>query len=364
MNIPEFNFENTTFIINPNRNPKRVKKLQFYLGKSKKTNVIIANNKEHFVKSVQKFYYNYNHYLIIFGGDGTIHTAINALAYEKKIAENNNLKNKAIGFLRGGSGNGIQESYEVAYSLRQELIDFEESIKNNYIIPIDILKIKSGNLKFYSQLVGIGIDAQIINIRNENKFLFGKRKGMIKHGFYNYIKSFLKYFIQKNNFISQYKIEFIDGHYIFFGTRVNAQYNFTKLKRNVDVPLIEIASRPYYGNFFKICPYVICNDGFLDTYLYGFQNKLGILSNLVNIYLGRHHKINKKYANKNKGIIEHYKSKSIKIISSNSFLFHSDGELFHAQKNKESNYSVKVTVLPSKLRFLVPPIFYKKFNPF
>ena len=47
------------------------------------------------------------------GGDGTANEAIN-LFMRESAANPAILKKKAIGVLRGGSGNGIQDSYEVA----------------------------------------------------------------------------------------------------------------------------------------------------------------------------------------------------------------------------------------------------------
>lgn len=354
--------KNTFIIINPKQREKFVKKLIKYLNKEKFNNYTICKTKKELKTEVKKFCISEFKYLLIWGGDGTVHRAVNKLIKEK--IDNKEINNKAIGFFKGGSGNGIQESYEVSGNLKQQILNYKESIQNNYTIATDLIKIQSKDFIKYTQLVGLGLDAEIVEKRMENRYSFGKYKGQVKKGFLNYLFSAIKVFFNKNNFQNNYEITFYNGHYLFFGTRVNSMLPFKKLKRTVSAPFVEIGTRPYYGSMFKICPYVICNDGYMDVYLFCFKHKTTILLNLIDLYLGHHHRINKRFEKKNKGIIEHYKVKKLKIKIYSSMNLHIDGELFECKADKDNPYSLMLEIMPQALNLIAAPGFYKKFHPF
>jgi len=354
--------ENTLVLINPKQREQKVKKLIKLLNDEGFKNYKICPKKKDINREVKNFCVSQFKYLLIWGGDGTVHRAINVLTREKTI--NESLKDKAIGFFKGGSGNGIQESYEISGNIKTQILNYKESIKKNYFITTDLIKITSKDFIKYTQLVGLGLDAEILEERRNNRYSFGKYKDQVKKGFLNYFFSSLKVFFGSNNFLNDYLLTFYEGYYLFFGTRVNAIFPFKKIKRLISAPIVETGTRPYYGNMFKICPYVICNDGYMDVYLYCFKHKLTILLNIIDIYFGQHHRINKRFEKKNKGIIEHYKVKQLKIKVYNPINFHIDGELFKCHAGFNNPYTLTLKILPEELNLIVPPAFYNKFHPF
>ncbi|HBE02936.1 MAG TPA: hypothetical protein DC049_10755 [Spirochaetia bacterium] len=98
--------------------------------------------------------------------------------------------------------------------------------------------------------------------------------------------------------------------------------------------------------------------------IFNFQKLFSMLLNFIDLFFGRHHRINRRFARKHRGIIEHYKVKSVKISKDEPFDFHVDGELFCAEKSKNGKYTVKCRVIGNAVSFLVPPHFFAKFHPF
>lgn len=358
-------FESCYILINPSRFPKIAGYLKKVLKRYDASVVLITGTREDFVERVRDFYHStvFQH-LLIWGGDGTAHLAINIFMKEQLRFPGEFNPGKAIGFMRGGSGNGIQDSYEVPLGILSQIDTYVDSMKNDFTIRNDLMEIISGKEIRYGQLLGVGLDSWILNIRNRRKFRFGRRKGEIIPGIINYARSIIKMFLTKrSDFLKDFNLEFRNGKYIFYGSRVNAQVVIDKLVRDVSVPQIEAGTRPYYAKFFKICPHVICNDGLIDVYVYNFKNKASMMFNFSNMYQGRHNKINNRLARKEEAIIEHYKVEGLTITSAGPFDFHIDGEVFNAKKYKGS-YKINIKVRERAIRFLVPKKFYRKFHPF
>ena len=356
-------FQSCIIIVNPTRYPKAVRKLKKLLKHYKAPKVIITKSKEHFMESVRDFYHNSDYTnLLVWGGDGTANDAINGIIEEKKKDET--VRKKAIGFLRGGSGNGIQSSYEVPIRLEKQVEAYSESMIKGYTIDTDIIKVKTKGQVKYGQLVGLGFDTLVLDRRNNNHYWIGKRKGEIRKGFFNYAQAFVRSFLIEKNFFSHYHLKLFDGCYVYFGNNVNSEYCFKTLIRNIRTPMIEVGIRPYYGSLFKVCPYVVCNDGYIDVYVFGFQTKVSILYNFLDLYRGKFFRINRRFARKELPIIENYKVKEIKIESFEPFHYHIDGELYTADQLKDKKFRLELKVLPRSLTFLVPPAFYRKFYPF
>ncbi len=280
---------------------------------------------------------------------------------------------QAIAFLRGGSGNGIQDSYEVPFSLKHQLSAYSESVENNYVERVDLLAVspldnapdKQESKSEYGQLVGLGFDARVLQKRNSRIWKRGPRAGNPRSGLSNYIQSALAVF--NEGFTDNYfSLELNDGKYAFRGYRVNAEFPFDTLERRCRVPMLEIGTRPYYGKLFKVCPDVVCNDGKIDVYLFNFTDRLSIARNAALLWRGEHGRINKKLIKKGKPVIERYEVSGIVIRSDKPFSYHIDGELRSAPpfaSKGENGYALRVEVCPKSMRFLVPGTFYRKFHP-
>ncbi len=359
-------FESCILLINPYRYPKAVRLLKKSLKRFKAPLVIETRDKQHFIELVTEFSDSDYQNLLVWGGDGTVHEAINALVNsENNQSKSINRSKKSIGFLRGGSGNGIQDSYEVPYSIGKQLNFFAESISRNYKIDVDLMRIEQENSIIYGQLAGFGFDAEVLKQRETRASSLGKSRGMSRSGIFNYIISGLityqYYDFQQRE---SYTLKIHDGKYALRGARVNAEFPISVLEMAVNPVMMEVGTRPYYGRMFKVCPDVVCNDGNMDLYLFNFKEKMAPLFNLFSLWNGRHYKINQRFAKKGKPLIERYEIKKLELSSKTPFHYHIDGELKSVSKKTNGHYGLSISVKPSAISFLVPRTFYKKFHPF
>ncbi|MCX7787574.1 MAG: diacylglycerol kinase family protein [Spirochaetes bacterium] len=341
--------ESCLIVINPNRTPRQIRKLRRLLKPLNPYAIVETKDRQEYLSVVKEFCHSPLQYMIVWGGDGTAHDAINVVMAEGKGQE------KAIGFMRGGSGNGIQDSYEIPFRLKAQVEAFVESIQRNYTIAVDLLRTETEQGIEYGQLLGLGFDVRILQRRNSRTF----HSGEVKPGFLNYfISSALTILTEPLRDGKEYLLEFEEGKYVLRATRINAEMPFRVLRLSSNAPLIEIGTRPYYGRMFKICPDVVCNNGLMDAYLFNFQNKWDILRDLYYLWNGWHHRINYRFARQEKPIIQHFEMKRATLSSHTSFFYHIDGEL------RSSSVPLKVEVVPQVLTFIVPGVFYRKFHPF
>ena len=341
-----------TFLINPTRHPSSARVLKKILKKKTDARIVEASSIENLRKEVWNFCKSDSKYLVIWGGDGTVHQAVNAMM-EKHIP------GKALGFLRGGTGNGIQDSYEIPHFLTKQINTYIDSVKNSYIESVDLLRIDIGGRTVYGQLLGIGYDAQVVKLR---KLLYFKdAHNTVNPGMRYYLFSAFKLF-RKFDFRNTPEIEltFKRGKYALKGIKINAEYPFKTLSRRTNAVITEIGTRPYYGRLFRICPDVVCNDGNMDAYLYQFNSHLTVLLNLISIWNGWHYRINARQAKMRQPLIERYEIKETLIKTGKNVDFHIDGELF----NRGDIDEIHVSISPKAINFLVPGNFYHKFHPF
>jgi diacylglycerol kinase family enzyme len=353
-------FESCMLLINPTRYPQYVKMLKWMLKKIEIPLVIESQSKAHFIESVHQFYQGPYKYLLVWGGDGTAHDAINA--FMSAAQKYKTTIKKSIGFLRGGSGNGIQDSYEVPFFLNNQLHTFAESMSNNYTIDVDLLKVRQNQRIFYSQLVGLGFDVRVLSLRNIQKTF---KAGNIKSGVLNYASSAIKAFFHNDLEAEHYYLfDLHCGKYALRGTRTNAEFPIDVLQLKVKSPMIEIGTRPYYGKLFKVCPDVVCNDGYMDLYLFNFESKMAIIANIVSLWNGWHDKINKRFARKDKPLIQRFEIKQLELHTKGPFDFHVDGEFKTNDISENGKYSLFIEIVPQAISFIVPKTFYAKFHPF
>lgn len=350
-------------IINPNRFPQYVKILKKIVKKFSFLKVIESRNSKHFIDSITEFYFSKVNYLLIWGGDGTAHATINQLTNLKLNNQNDNTK-RAIGFLRGGSGNGIQDSYEVPYNIFNQLKTYIHSINHDYSIDVDLIKADYNGKTEYTQLAGIGIDATILKLRNRDKFKNGPLKGIIKPGLWSYITAAIRIFFRDyNREAREYILKLYYGRYLFQGKSVNAQVGINYLEKKCHPLIIEVGNRPFFAARLKVCPHVVCNNGLMNLYIYNKIARGTLIRNLHHFWIGRHNIINDKFAKKKKPLIEHFELKSCQINSEKPFYFHMDGDLKKVRKSVNGNYNLSFSILPRSITFLVPEVFYNKFHP-
>ncbi|MBN1685272.1 MAG: sphingosine kinase [Spirochaetales bacterium] len=357
-------FHSCAFIINPSRYPEYAKILKKILRRSEVPFVRESTSKEHFIELVRDFCRSDYRYLLVWGGDGTAHDAINTVTSEME-ADPEIGRKKSLGFLRGGSGNGIQDSYEVPVGIRKQIETYADSMNNSYVVDVDLLETSHGNRRSYCQLVGIGFDANLLRRRQEKRYRFGKKHGLVRTGMFAYIMAGLSTFQKDFRSLSrEFTLTLYDGKFALRGVRVNAEFPLEYLERKVSPVELEAGTRPYYGKLFKICPDVVCNDGFLDLYIYNFDTRLTVLQNVLWLWKGRHDIINRKFAKGEKPLIERYEVTRAEISATEPFDYHIDGEIVRTTEKVDGMYVVNLRIVPQRLSFLVPGAFYRKFHPF
>lgn len=345
--------ESCSVVINPSRTPHLVSRLIRLLERYRARHVVITRDREHFIQEIRDFAESPFRNLIVWGGDGSVHEAINALIRSGCTGKN-------IGFLRGGSGNGIQDSYEIPFPLKRQVEAFSESAAEDYNIAVDVLDIDDGTDPVYGQLCGLGFDVRVLERRSDRR---SQRTVSAKPGLRNYVISGLGALaFEPLSDGRSYRLELSRGKFALHGQRTNAEFPFEQLALDASPVMIEMGTRPYYGGLFKVCPDVVCNDGFLDLYLFNFENKLDILRNAISLWNGWHSRINSRFARRFKPLIERFEIKKAVISSKESFLWHVDGEIRECRPRTDGSATLAVSVLPDALTFLVPPGFWRKFH--
>jgi len=344
-------------VINPSRTPHLVKRLLGLLARYNAGKIVITRDREHFIREIEDFTRGPFRNLIVWGGDGSAHEAQNALV-------RTGCRDKNIGFLRGGSGNGIQDSYEVPFPIARQVAAFAESAEADYRIAVDLLSIDNGNgtRPVYGQLCGLGFDVRVLERRARKR---SRRTGAARPGLAIYIRSGLGLVaFEPLSDGRTYRLDLEGGKFALRGQRTNAEFPFDHLALDADPVMIEMGTRPYYGGLFKVCPDVVCNDGFLDLYLFNFENKLDVLRNAFSLWNGWHSRINSRFARRSKPLIERFEIKRASVSSPEPFLWHVDGEVRYCEPRESGPARLDVSVLPGALSFLVPAGFWRKFHPY
>jgi diacylglycerol kinase family enzyme len=343
-------------IINPSRYPTYSRHLEKVSRRLSRGIILTSSSPEHFRQLIYEFCRSSVEYLLVWGGDGTANTAINVLMEHRDEW----VGRKHIGFLRGGSGNGIQDSYEVPMGLRKQIRTYLDSIEHGYTQEVDLLRLQNGREVRYGQLVGLGLDAEVLDIRNR---VTGYGGSQVKPGLPGYAKAGIRVLGRGlKSYRSNLTASLAEGKYALRGPRTNAEIPFREANFTSRAPLVEIGTRPYYGSFFKICPDVVCNDGYLGVYFYNFTSALSVFFNLPYLWRGKHHLINHHWAKKGHPLIERFEVKEARLLSPTPFKAHIDGELISPAR-EERGYSIGVNIEPRALDFLVPQTFYVKFHP-
>lgn len=346
-------------LINPSRIPKSARRLQRILHREGIPHFLVCESESHFMKAVKAFASSEHRHLLIHGGDGTIHRALNVL-FPELICVLHTLE-KSIGFLRGGSGNGYHDSYRVPLFMKRQLRVYAESMMRGNVLDVDLLKIKQGTGVWYGQLFGIGFDVDVLKRRSARKGALAGTQ-MPKPGLLNYtlatLASISRLDLSQGPAGPAYSLELHDGS-VPKGERTGTKQQRT-LKLYTHALLIEIGKRPFYGNKFKVCPGTQCDDGLIEVYLFNFVKKHSVFFTIVPLWMGWHRWINKTVRVNGRGPIEQYSVKGLIISYTNPFDFHVDGELMTSSWEGFEEYAVHISIIPGAASFIVPKGFYKR----
>lgn len=346
----------SVLIINPTRYPRRVPALVREADRADLGRVRVTQSREDFIGAVRSFAESESPYVLIWGGDGTVHDAVNALMQAREAGVS--LDNKAVGFLRGGSGNGTQDSYDVPRRLRTQVQAYRTAMDEAMTVDVDLLRVRVGQDVRYAQLMGLGFDARVLQRRRSGV------GGAAPPGLFRYLYAAARVFFSEEWAHRPMHVTLRNGKYAFRGIRINAEFSFQSIERDLEVSLLEIGTRPYYGAQFKVCPDVVCNDGMMDVYAYAFTRRFQVVRNVGSLWLGRHGLINDRLMGSGRrGVIERYEVRAATVTVPQEQTCHVDGELLNLPEDPASRV-ITVELVPHGLRFLVPPSYYRLVHPF
>lgn len=354
--------ESALLLINPSRNPGQLRYLRRAARRFGVGRIVETKNLRHFVTEVENFARGSEENLLVWGGDGTAHEAINGLMRIQRELGPEPRVLKGVGFLRGGTGNGIQDSYKVPYRISRQMAAYSTAARRGYALNVDLISVNSGEFHGWCQLAGFGLDARVL-ARRERQEEIGPRLRVPAAGFFNYLSATIGAILTGEFRGDPITVEMRDGKYAFSGPRVNAEFPFRRLRLNRSPTLLEAGTRPFYGKLFRICPDVVCNDGMMDLYFYNFSSRVTLGRYLPQIWTGRHGAINARTEREGRARIERFEVKRARIESKLPFMYHVDGELRRAHAESPDRYVVDLAIEARALRFLVPPSFYRLFRP-
>lgn len=254
--------------------------------------------------------------IIIVGGDGLVHQAVNGIMEALSDRFSPDL---ALGIIPTGSGNdfakelGIPKSKKDAFAL----------VRKNKFLAVDLGKVnpvreKSLNgakNKFFANCISFGFDAQVNREANriKNKYKF------LPQG-YGYLLAALKEVIFKFTF---YQLE-LKGEGV-------------ELKDKV--VLAALTNTPSYGGMFKINPAADFQDGLLDLCYIKRMAKARALLSIFRAIKGTHIHMQE---------VSNFKVASLKVFSPEPLPWEMDGEVQEPEKEFE------ITVRPKAINVLVP----------
>lgn len=287
--------EKILFVINPvagkGKGHEVIPKISNFFPKSK-YDIIISPKKGGIEKMVcQRVKDTHYRSVIAVGGDGTLMETINGL---------NDFKG-SIGIIPIGSGNDFAKSLGIKENIQEAL----KIIEKGYTREIYAATI---NGQRFLNVVGIGIDAMIIDYKDRSKIIKGKLNYLVAtiKGILNYKTSQLEVTIDNQKFDSK--------------------------------PLfIAIGNGKYIGNGMKITPNADVASDTFEICMIGDLKKQVLLKNITKLYKGLHGDV--------KGV-EFLTGKEIKIDFNEMRPVDVDGNLINCK-------SVSIKKSDSKIKFLV-----------
>lgn len=333
-------FRRCTLIVNPDRSRLRYGALLRKLRRTEVGRVVVTRDRRHLVKTVEQFLGDDGTCLLVYGGDGTIHQTITTL-YERSPEKTARI---GLGFLRGGSGNGYHDSYRVPRRLNAQFDALARSLDRGLEIPVDLLRVQSGNRVVYGQLAGLGFDAAVLKRRERGMKGRILLPGMVSYGI-SVAGAFIFDFgeLHRERGILLTRDEVVRDEVVL-------------LEKQSRALQIEMAKREFYGNGFKICPGARCDGGSQDVFLFNVHSPLGMLAALPLLWAGRHRWLQGSKAGPPP--VEHHLADRVRVTTPGPFSYHVDGELMSSGE-QDGSHTLEVSVIPRAVRFLVPERFYR-----
>ena len=352
MHIPASGaFRRCMFLINPVKSPGGARRLKRKLMRLQTGSIVESSSREHFQSAVRKFLRDDLKQLIIWGGDGSVHTAINEIM---RFRDRPLMRlEKSIAFLRGGSGNGYHDSYLLPRRLASQLSSCAESMWNHRILAVDLLRIEVGDRFIFGQLAGLGFDVHVLKMREARLSGVGK----VQSGFFNYLVPTVSRLLRDFHRVRRaYTLEVFEAERIIEERLQCKKEVFECLVKELQCQMLEIGKRDFYGNGFRICPDAVPTGGLMDIYLFNFDRRFQAIVNATRLWKGRYRRVNREAAGP---FIEHLRAKRIRIYTGSSLSLHVDGELYSVPEDEGGGCRIGISVLPEAISILVPAGYQK-----
>lgn len=239
--------------------------------------------------------------LVVLGGDGTLHSVVNALAdFDAAIP---------LGYIPCGSGNdfargsGIHRQTEKAFL---QLLQAEKPQEIQLITYTEAIQEEQG---LATNNVGIGLDAAIVHAANTSKSKFALNKFNL--GSFTYIFSILKVLFTQKGFPVLVEMN-------------GKSYEFDRAF------LCTVTNHPYFGGGVAIAPAADVRKPLLDFVLVERINLFKIFWLIILLIQKKH--MSSKY-------FHHFQSSKIRIVSTVPEYVHADGEILG---NRSTDFSFNV----------------------
>lgn len=251
--------------------------------------------------------------VIIMGGDGTLHEAING------VLKNTEVKHQIpIAYISAGSGNDFARFYNLSTNPIVAFKQINQKIKQQQFCLIDVGKYVDQRTKlitYFVNNIGIGIDAMTVSFANvsQTKRLLNK----LHVGNWSYLLAVFKSLVKQDAF--DVMIATPDKQHI------HTQKGY----------LVTVANNPYFGGGVKILPGADPTDGILDVIVVDKpKNIFRLIWLLGALFRGNHYRYPE---------VNHIKAAQVILKTKASEYSHLDGESFPAQSY---NAQIQVTKYP------------------
>ncbi len=351
-------------LINPSRYPQLAKLLKELLKTLPIKTIMTSRDEEHFVECVEDFYRSSKKYLFIWGGDGSINLAINtAYPLHSQLEDKTS---KRLGFFRGGSGNGYQDSYLVPRPITAQIHHAMRLYSEDSYLLVSLLRVTFSGKTLYGQLFGTGYDAEVLKGRDRVKRNFGPHKGGVLPGVLSYLYQGFRYGFALSfgkSSLPVLQITLRTGRQVAVGnTSSNPPLSTAPFQEKIltlSPTMFVVGLRPYFAAKFAICPNTSPTSRTLPVYLYQYRNPpIFEIPCLSTIWKGKLEKLNK-WAEKRRRRrrsshpkplpVSLYEAEEIVISSTQPILFHIDGELQTVDVKRDDRYELTLQLVPKGL---------------
>lgn len=254
--------------------------------------------------------------IIIMGGDGTLHEAING------ALKNTEVKHQIpIAYISAGSGNDFARLYNLPTNPVIAFKKINQKIKQQQFCLIDVGKYvdqRTNLITYFVNNMGIGIDATTVNFVNisQTKRLLNK----LHIGNWSYVLAVFKGLVRQDSF----EVTMVTAA----KQRIYTQKGY----------LVTIANNPYFGGGVKILPGADPTDGILDIIVVDKPRNIFRLIWLLGALLrGSHYRYPE---------VNHIKTSQVIIQTEVPEYSHFDGESFSAQ-----SYNGQIQIIKYPLIF-------------